>query len=153
MDINEEVKTIEDMWWSLVNRYKHDVQGMVTRRGTLEILTTRKNLNDTVGFARELVSNTINVLGEEKFSKLTANHNMYARKAEVQEALMVLSGKGRVRLDTTHFTEDEFKDFVTKHGIPIGYNEKNEVKEIAANLTRLPKALYHKPGTSVLPNK
>ena len=111
MDVKEEVKTIEDVWWHLANRYKHDVQGMVTRRGMLEILTTRKNLNDTVGFARELVSNTIDVLGEEKFAKLTANHNIYARKPEVQEAPMVLSGTGRVRLNTTHFTEDEFKDF------------------------------------------
>ena len=146
MDVQEDVKTIEDMWWHLANRYKHDVQGMVTRRGTLQMLTTRKNLNDTVGFARELVSNTIEVLGEEKFAKLTANHNIYARKPEVQEAPMVLSGTGRVRLDTTHFTEDEFKDFALKHGIPIGNNKKSEAKEVAADLTRPPKALYHKPG-------
>ena len=146
MEANEDINTIEDMWWSLANRYKQDVQGMVTRRGTLEILTTRKNLDDTVGFARELVSNTINVLGEEQFAKLTANHNINARKPMVQEAPMVLSGKGRVRLDTTHFTEEEFKDFAHKHGIPIGYNEKEEVKEIPADLTRPPKAFYHKPG-------
>ena len=146
LDEKEEVYTIEDMWWSLANRYKHDVQGMVTRRGTLEILTTRRNLDDTVGFARELVSNTIDVLGEEQFAKLTANHNLYARKPRVQEAPMVLSGRGRVRLDTTHFTEDEFKEFAQKHGIPIGPNEKEQSKEVVADLTRPPKAFYHKPG-------
>ena len=59
MDGKENIYTIEDMWWNLANRYKQDVQGMVTRRGTLEILTTRKNLDNTVGFARELVSNTM----------------------------------------------------------------------------------------------
>ena len=146
MDGKEEIDTIEDMWWNLANRYKHDVQGMVTRRGTLEILTTRRNLDDTVGFARELVSNTIDVLGEEHFAQLTANHNIRARKPTVQEAPMVLSGKGRVRLDTTHFTEEEFKIFANKHGIPIGENNKEEAKEIPADLTRPPKAFYHKPG-------
>ena len=142
---NEEVSTIEEMWWSLANKYKHDIQGMVTRRGTLEILTTRRNLNDTVRFARELVSNTIDVLGEDRFALLTANHNPSIRKPSVQEAPMILAGKGRVKLDTTHFTEDEFKNFAIKHGIPIGDN-KNEITEMAADLTRPPKAFYHKPG-------
>jgi hypothetical protein len=90
IEANEKGRTIEELWWNLANRYKQDVQGMVARRGTLEILTTRKNLNDTVGFAKELVSNTINILGEEKFAILTANHNRYARQAIVQEAPMVL---------------------------------------------------------------
>ena len=71
----ETVSTIEEMWWSLANKYQHDIQGMVTRRGTLEILTTRRNLDETVGFARELIHNTIEVLGEERFATLTANHN------------------------------------------------------------------------------
>ena len=146
MDAKEDIHTIEDMWWSLANRYKQDIQGMVTRRGTLEILTTRKNLDDTVGFARELVSNTVEVLGNDHFAKLTANHNILARIPMVQEAPMVLSGKGRVRLDTTHFTEEEFKVFALKHGIPLGYNEKEEVKDMPADLTRPPKAFYHKPG-------
>ena len=142
---NKEVSTIEEMWWSLANKYKQDIQGMVTRRGTLEILTTRRNLDDTVGFARELVNNTIGVLGEERFSKLTANHNPATRKPTVQESPMILAGIGRVKLDTRHFTEEEFKSFANKHGIPIGNNHK-EVKDVIADLTRPPKAFYHKPG-------
>ena len=140
----DEVSTIEEMWWKLANEYKHDIQGMVTRRGTLEILTTRRNLNDTVGFARELVSNTINVLGEERFAKMTANHNPATRKPIIQESPMILSGKGRVKLDTTHFTEEEFKRFATKHGIPLGHSK--ETNEVAADLTRPPRAFYHKAG-------
>ena len=140
----EEVSTIEEMWWNLANKYKQDVQGMITRRGTLEILTTRKNLNDTVGFARELVNNTIDVIGDERFALLTANHNPIQRKPTIQEAPMILAGRGRVKLDTTHFTEEEFKLFATKHGIPIG--DKNEAREVVADLTRPPKAFYHKAG-------
>ena len=146
MDRKDDAGTLEDMWWALSNKYNQDIQGMVTRRGTLEILTTRKNLDDTVGFARELVSNTIGVLGEEKFARITANHNINARKPTVQEVPMVLSGKGRVRLNTTHFTEEEFKEFAKKHGIPTGDNKDDDVKEIAADLSRPPKAFYHKPG-------
>ena len=145
-DGKEEISTIEEMWWSLANKYKQDVQGMVTRRGTLEILTTRRNLDDTVRFARELVSNTIDVLGGERFAILTANHNPATRKPTVQEAPMVLAGKGRVKLDTTHFTEEEFKNFATKHGIPIGDKKNDDIKEMTADLTRPPKAFYHKPG-------
>ena len=140
----EPVSTIEDMWWSLANKYKHDVQGMVTRRGTLEILTTRRNLDETVGFARELVSNTIDVIGEERFAALTANHNPMIRRPTVQEAPMILEGKGRVRLDTSQFTEEEFKKFATKHGIPLG--DTKEAVEMIADLTRPPKAFYHKAG-------
>ena len=141
----EEVSTIEEMWWNLANKYKQDVQGMITRRGTLEILTTRQNLNDTVGFARELVNNTIDVIGDERFALLTANHNPIKRKPTIQEAPMILAGRGRVKLDTTHFTEEEFKSFAIKHGIPVGSN-KNEAIEVAADLTRPPKAFYHKAG-------
>ena len=118
---------------------------MITRRGTLEILTTRKNLNDTVGFARELVNNTIDVIGDEQFALLTANHNPINRRPIIQEAPMILAGRGRVKLDTTHFTAEEFKTFAIKHGIPVGDN-KNEATEIAADLTRPPKAFYHKVG-------
>ena len=141
----EKVSTIEEMWWSLANKYKHDIQGMVARRGTLEILTTRRNLNDTVGFARELVSNTIDVLGEDRFATLTANHNPTNRKPIIHESPTILSGKGRVKLDTTYFTEGEFKDFAAKHGIPLGSNNK-DTTEAAADLTRPPKAFYHKAG-------
>ena len=142
---NEQVSTIEEIWWSLANKYKHDIQGMVARRGTLELLTTRQNLNDTVGFARELVHNTIKVLGDKRFAALTANHNPVNRKPTIQEAPMILSGKGRVKLDTTYFTEEEFKEFATKHGIPLDNNNK-ESKEMTADLTRPPKAFYHKAG-------
>ena len=138
------VSTIEEMWWRLANKYKHDIQGMVTRRGTLEILTTRRNLDETVGFARELVNNTIDVIGEERFATLTANHNPTTRKPTVQEAPMILAGKGRVSLDTKQFTEDEFKSFAIKHGIPLGDNK--DISEMAADLTRPPKAFYHKAG-------
>ena len=142
---NEQVSTIEEIWWSLANKYKHDIQGMVARRGTLELLTTRQNLNDTVGFARELVHNTIKVLGDKRFAALTANHNPVNRKPTIQEAPMILSGKGRVKLDTTFFTEEEFRDFATKHGIPLD-NNKKESKEMTVDLTRPPKAFYHKAG-------
>ena len=47
---------------------------------------------------------------------------------------MILSGKGRVKLDTTYFTEEEFKEFATKHGIPLDNNNK-ESKEMTADLT------------------
>ena len=140
----EPVSTIEEMWWRLANKYKHDIQGMVTRRGTLEILTTRRNLDETVGFARELVYNTIDVLGEERFATLTANHNPTMRKPVIQESPMILAGRGRVKLDTAHFSEDEFKNFAIKHGIPLGNNK--EINEMAADLTRPPKAFYHKAG-------
>jgi hypothetical protein len=146
MNTNEDIDTIEDMWWSLANRYKQDVQGMVTRRGTLEILTTRKNLDDTVGFARELVTNTVNAMGEEQFARLTANHNINARQPAVQEAPMVLSGRGRVKLDTTNFTEEEFKNFAEKHGIPLGKEKNSSQHDLRVDLSRPPKAFYHKPG-------
>lgn len=145
MENDEVIYTLEDMWWNLANRYKQDVQGMVTRRGTLEILTTRQNLNDTVRFAKELVSNTLDVLGEDFFAKLTANHNIYARKPKVQESPLVLAGKGRVKLDTSLFTEEEFKLFAQKHGITTG-EDKEKVQEINVDLTRPPKAFYYKPG-------
>ena len=144
-DDKDEVSTIEEMWWKLANKYKHDIQGLVTRRGTLEILTTRKNLDDTVGFARELVYNTIDVLGEDRFAFLTANHNPTTRKPMIQEAPMILSGRGRVKLDTTQFSEEEFKKFAIKHGIPIG-KDRQDTKEAVADLTRPPKAFYHKAG-------
>ena len=104
-DEEDEISTIEEMWWKLANKYKHDIQGLVTRQGTLEILMTRKNLDDTVGFARELVYNTIDVLGEERFAFLTGNHNPTTRKPMIQEAPMILAGQGRVKLDTTQFSE------------------------------------------------
>ena len=144
LDADSEVSTIEEMWWSLANKYQHDIQGMVTRRGTLEILTTRRNLNDTVRFARELVSNTIDVLGEARFSRLTANHNPQLRKPTIQESPIILAGKGRIQLDTKHFTEDEFKRFASKHGIPLG--NKGETTDVVADTTRPPKAFYHKAG-------
>ena len=137
--------TIEDMWWHLANRYQHDVQGMVARRGTLEILTTRQNLNDTMGFARELINNTITVLGDMKFAQLTANFNPETRQPLLQEAPMILSGKGRVKIDTTLFSEEEFKSFASKHGIPIGA-DKTDVDTLPADNTRPPKAFYHKAG-------
>ena len=142
---HDEVSTIEEIWWNLANKYQHDIQGMVTRRGTLEILTTRKNLNDTVGFARELINNTISVLGDKRFAQLTANHNPETRHPTIQEAPMILSGKGKIKLDTTHFTEEEFKNFAHKHGIPLGHN-KTEANELVADTTRPPKAFYHKAG-------
>jgi hypothetical protein len=145
MDDSEEIFTIEEMWWSIANRYKQDIQGMVARRGTLEILTTRKNLDDTVGFAKELVSNTIEILGEDFFARLTANHNIYARKPIVVETPMVLAGNGRVKLDTTLFTEEEFKNFANKHGISTS-EDKTNVHEMEADFTRPPRAFYHKPG-------
>ena len=137
--------TIEEMWWHLANRYQHDIQGMVTRRGALEILTTRKNLNDTMGFARELVNNTISVLGDKKFAQLTANYNPESRQPLIQEAPMILSGKGKVKLDTTLFTADEFQSFANKHGIPIG-ETKSETNTTPVDTTRPPKAFYHKAG-------
>ena len=141
---SKEVSTIEEIWWSLANKYQHDIQGMVTRRGTLEILTTRRNLDDTVGFARELLINTKEVLGEDRFAGMTANHNPSARTPCIQEAPMILAGKGRISLDTTHFTEQEFKSFAHKHGIPLG--NKKDATEVAADTTRPPKAFYHKAG-------
>jgi hypothetical protein len=146
MDVEASISTIEEMWWHLADRYQHDIQGMVTRRGTLEILTTRSNLNDTVGFARELVSNTLKVIGEDSFAKKTANHNIQVRQPEVQNAPMILSGTGKVRLDTNLFTEEEFKVFASKHGIPLGGDEERKVDEVVADLTRPPRAMYHKPG-------
>lgn len=140
-----EVSTIEEMWWMLANKYKQDIQGMVVRRGTLEILTTRRNLNDTVGFTRELIHNTIEILGQARFATMTANHNPHERQPILQEAPMILAGKGRVKLDTTHFTEDEFKNFAMKHGIPLDNNSK-ETKDEKADLTRPPRAFYHKAG-------
>jgi hypothetical protein len=136
--------TIEEIWWSLANIFQHDIQGMVTRRGTLEVLTTRKNLDETVGFVRELVKNTIQVLGEERFARVTANHNPEARKPMVQEAPMILEGKGRVHLDPTHFTEQEFKAFARKHGIPL--DNKEEAAVVNMDTTRPPKAFFHKAG-------
>jgi hypothetical protein len=59
---------------------------------------------------------------------------------------MILSGTGKVRLDTTLFTEDEFKLFATKHGIPLGGEEDSKVQEVVADLTCPPRAMYHKPG-------
>ena len=144
-DDHNEVSTIEEMWWNLANKYQHDVQGMVARRGTLEILTTRSNLNDTMGFVRELVSNTVTVLGDKKFAKLTANYNPESRQPIIQEAPMVLAGKGKVKLDTTLFTEDEFKTFAQKHGIPTG-ERAEETNGYTADTTRPPKAFYHKAG-------
>jgi hypothetical protein len=139
-----EVSTIEEMWWRLANKYKHDVRGMVTRRGTLELLTTRRNLDDTVGFARELITNTINVLGEARFAQMTANHNPEMRKPTLQEAPMILDGYGRVKLDTTQFTATEFKDFAQKHGIPL--DNKKTAADVDVDVTRPPKAMYHKAG-------
>jgi hypothetical protein len=143
--IENRVSTIEEIWWGLANKYNQDISGMVARRGTLEILTTRTNLDDTVGFARQLVSNTIDVLGEERFAALTANHNPRNRKPIVQDSPMILSGMGRVKLDTTYFTEAEFKMFANKHGIALK-NNNNDVKEVVVDLTRPPKAFYHKAG-------
>jgi hypothetical protein len=141
----DKVSTIEEIWWSLSNKYNQDIRGMVARRGTLEILTTRANLNDTVRFARQLVSNTIEVLGDKRFAKLTANHSPDNRQPTIQEAPTILSGRGKVKLDTTYFTEDEFKDFANKHGILLGNNDTDQ-QEITADLTRPPKAFYHKAG-------
>ena len=142
---DDEVSTIEDMWWNLANKYQQDVQGMIVRRGTLEILTTRRNLNDTVGFARELVTNTITVLGDKRFAQLTANFNPETRHPMIQEAPMILAGIGKVKLDTTHFTEEEFKSFAQKHGIPVG-RDKTEATEVSVDTTRPPKAFYYRAG-------
>jgi hypothetical protein len=144
LDEEDKVSTIEEMWWELANKYKHDIQGMVARRGTLEILTTRMNLDETVGFARELVDNTIRVIGEKRFAKLTANHNPAMRKPTVLEAPMILAGNGRVKLDTTQFSAEEFKYFAQKHGIKVG--DSDETNELNADLTRPPRAFYHKAG-------
>jgi hypothetical protein len=145
LDITSQgVKTIEEVWWHLANKYKHDIRGMVTRRGTLELLTTRKNLDETVGFARELIMNTIKVIGERRFASMTANHNPDVRKPTIQEAPMILEGLGRVKLDTSHFTEQEFKNFARKHGIPLNDNE--DIAEVQVDTTRPPKAFYHKAG-------
>ena len=57
---------------------------------------------------------------------------------------MILAGQGRVRLDTTHFSEDEFKTFAIKHGILLG--DTKDIPEMAVDLTRPPKAFYHKAG-------
>jgi hypothetical protein len=145
MSDDGKIYTLEDMWWNLANIYKQDIQGMVTRRGTLEILTTRRNLDDTVRFAKELVSNTLEVLGEDFFAKLTANHNIYARQPVVHELPSVLAGQGRVRLDTSLFTEEEFRRFAHKHGISTS-GKNVDVQEMEADFTRPPKAFYYKPG-------
>ena len=57
---------------------------------------------------------------------------------------MILTGHGRLKLDTTHFTEQEFKSFAHKHGIPLG--NKAEATEVVVDTTRPPKAFYHKAG-------
>jgi hypothetical protein len=143
-NVDENVTSIEELWWMLANKYQHDVQGMVTRRGTLEILTTRKNLDDTVAFARDLLRNTTEALGPARFAKMTANHNPNTRFPVIQEAPMILSGPGRLKLDTTLFTEQEFKNFANKHGIPL--DKKTATKEISVDTTRPPKAFFHKAG-------
>jgi hypothetical protein len=140
----EKISTIEELWWTLANKYQHDVQGMITRRGTLELLTTKQNLDDTVAFARELLNNTIDALGLENFAKMTANHNPTSRVPKLHEAPLILSGQGRLKLDTTLFTEQEFKNFANKHGIPL--DNKVDIKEVSIDTTRPPKAFYHKAG-------
>ena len=85
------------------------------------------------------------MLGEERFAALTANHSPMRKKPLLQEAPMVLSGRGRVKLDTSYFTEAEFKSFANKHGIKLD-QENNSTKELVADLTRPPKVFFHKGG-------
>jgi hypothetical protein len=120
------------------------VHGMVTRRGTLEILTTKQNLDDTVAFTRELLNNTVDALGPARFAKMTANHNPNTRFPVLQEAPMILTGPGRLKLDTTLFTEQEFKIFASKHGIPL--DNKTKLTAPPVDTTRPPKAFFHKAG-------
>jgi hypothetical protein len=75
---------------------------------------------------------------------MTANHNPELRQPTVHEAPMILEGLGRVKLDTSHFTEQEFKVFARKHGIPL--KDSEEVSEVIVDTTRPPKAFYHKAG-------
>ena len=151
----EEDPTLEQMWWNIAAQLKYDIRGMVVRKGVLQITTTRARLDETVGFAIDLVRETARAFGMENFAKMVSSFNPNERQPYLDERPSILEGNGKMKIDTNHFTEEEFKKFASNHGIHFQALEITG-EETKTDDTRPPRATYYKPGREPVerdPNK
>ena len=52
----EDKPSIEDFIWKISQGYGHAINGMVVRRGSLQVLTTRDKLNEMFSFSKHFWS-------------------------------------------------------------------------------------------------
>ena len=107
--------TIKDFIWKV--SYGHRHAGMVVRRGSLQILTNRATLNEMYGFFKTFLAKTEEVLGTTNLAASVASYNTDTEIPYLDAAPDILLGKGKFQIDTTHFSEAEFKKFVEEEGI------------------------------------
>ena len=109
--------TIEDFIWKVSSGHGHAVRGMVVRRGSLQILTNRATLNEMYGFFKTFLAKTEEVLGTTNLAASVASYDTDNKIPYLDAAPDILLGKGKFRIDTTHFSEEDFKKFVEDEGI------------------------------------
>ena len=123
------------MWWDIAEKHGYDIKGMVVRRGTLQILTTREKIDEMVSFVRDLVSGTHSV----------SSYDVDNRQPYVSYKPSIFTGQGKFEIDHEHFSNEEFKTFATKHGIPIKSLDVKK-KDFNVDLTKLSRAACHSWG-------
>ena len=137
--------TIEQLWWDIAEKHGYDIKGMVVRRGTLQILTTRETIDEMVNFVKELVSGTHSDIGSQNFAAAVSSYDVDNRQPYISYKPSIFTGKGKFEIDPEHFSDEDFKTFATKHGIPIKSLDVQK-KDFKVDLTKPPRAAFHRPG-------
>ena len=137
--------SIEQLWWDIAEQHGYDIKGMVVRRGTLQILTTREKIDEMVSFVKDLVSGTHSDIGSQNFAAAVSSYDVEDRQPYVSYKPSIFTGQGKFEIDPEHFSNEEFKTFATKHGIPIKSLDVKK-KDFNVDLTKPPRAAFHKPG-------
>ena len=142
---NNEVETnLEELLWNVYSGYGFKLQGLVVRRGVMQLLTNREHLNHLYTFTQQFLPKVSDLLGANNFAKYAASLSPSSRQPTLMANPNILTGKGKFEIDTSKFSEDDFVKFTTKHGIVFpGASTKKKFK---ADLSRPPTALYHSPG-------
>lgn len=139
----EDKPSIEDFIWKISQGYGHAINGMVVRRGSLQVLTTRDKLNEMYGFFKTFLVKTEEVLGTKNFASSVASYDTENKTPYLDATPDIMLGKGKFRIDTTHFSEDEFKTFVEEEGITY---PKTTTMDRKIDLSKPPTAMFHRGG-------
>lgn len=136
--------TLEELLWTVFQGYGYDLKGMVVRRGSLHFQTIRAHVKEMYDFVHDLIRELAKALGgSEKFAEYVASDKPTMRQPYLSSNPEILAGPGKFSIDTNHFTEQEYNEFMNRNGIKFKGTEDTNFK---VDLSRPPKAVYHTPG-------
>ena len=135
--------TIKEFIWKVSQGHGHAVRGIVVRRGSLQILTNRATLNEMYGFFKTFLAKTEEVLGTTNLAASVASYNTDTKIPYLDAAPDILLGKGKFRIDTTHFSEAEFKQFVEDEGITYPTTKSKDRK---IDCSKPPTGMFYRGG-------